>query len=196
MKRASIFIFSFLLLLSSCSNEFDYTDNGKENNIDVNKVNSSVSDFEREFSDVTSMLREARTRSEVLDNSDYDLLLDSIGNVIIADLLPTSTKLVYELGLKEADFDELEAEFGIPSDFIKVYFAMGVMEANKKYYNTRVTAEDIASCAIFGYGYKSLVEGGAKLALRKSVQQFAKKLIPYLGWGWWATETAACLARL
>lgn len=191
-----IFTISLLSFISSCSNGLDNIDTSKENSIDVNKVNSLVNDFEQKFSDEVDMMCNVKTRSVEINNTDYDLLLDSIGNVIIADLLPSSTNLVYELGLQDSDFEELETEYNIPSDFLKVYFAMGIMEANLKSFNTRAAPEDIATCVIFGYGYKNLVEGGAKLALRKSVQQFAKKLIPCLGWGWWAAETAACLARL
>ena len=56
-----------------------------------------------------------KTRSMEFDNNDeYDLFVDSIGNEIIADLLPSSIQLVREIGLEEADFIEVEKEQGIP----------------------------------------------------------------------------------
>ena len=167
-----------------------------DNTEHAEKFYSCLGEFKSNFSSETEKLKKIKTRSMEFDNNDeYDLFVDSIGNEIIADLLPSSIQLVREIGLEEADFIEVEKEHGIPSDFMKVYLALAIME-EEGMSNTRVGAEDVASCIAFGIGYKEIMEGGAKLALRKFATKAARKMVPYIGWGWWATETAACFARL
>lgn len=186
------FLAASSLTLLSCSNEYNVEVDEIEH---VDRISSCIDEFKVDFADEVEKLRSIKTRSIEIDNDEYDLLVDSVGNVIIADLLPASSQLMSELGLKETDFTEIEKEYGIPSDFMKVYLAMGIMEVSESP-NTRASLEEAVGCAIFGAGYKTFIEGGAKVVLRKCAQQAAKKLIPYIGWGWWAAETAACLARL
>lgn len=188
------FLIASSLALLACSHEMNNAE--VDNTEHAEKFYSCLGEFKSNFSSETEKLKKIKTRSMEFDNNDeYDLFVDSIGNEIIADLLPSSIQLVREIGLEEADFIEVEKEHGIPSDFMKVYLALAIME-EEGMSNTRVGAEDVASCIAFGIGYKEIMEGGAKLALRKFATKAARKMVPYIGWGWWATETAACLARL
>lgn len=182
------------LALLSCSHELNTLE--VDNTEHAVKFDSCLNEFKLNFSSETEKLKNMKTRSMKIDNNEeYDLFVDSIGNEIIADLLPSSIQLMREIGLEEADFIEIERELGIPSDFLNVYFALGIMEEMNKP-KTRANAEDVASCVVLGLGYKQLVEGGARLALRKCAGKAARRMIPYIGWGWWAAETAACLSRL
>lgn len=188
------FLVTSSLALLACSHEMNntYVDNTEH----AEKFYSCLGEFKSNFSNETEKLKNMKTRSLEFDNNEeYDLFVDSIGNEIIADLLPSSIQLVHQIGLEEADFIEVEKEHGIPSDFMKVYLALAIME-EEGMSKTRVSAEDVVSCAAFGVGYKGIMEGGAKLALRKFATKAARKMVPYIGWGWWATETVACLARL
>lgn len=191
-------LFTFLIVSSlallACSHEMNNAE--VDNTEHAEKFNSCLGEFKSNFSSETEKLINLKTRSmEIDDNGEYDLFVDSIGNENIADLLPSSIRLEHEIGLKEEDFKEIEKEYGFPSDFMKVYFALGIME-EMNISSTRASVEDVTSCVITGYGYKEFVGGGAKLALRKFATKAAKKIVPYIGWGWWVTESVACLARL
>ncbi len=189
-----MFLVGASLALLACSHDINNAE--IDNSKNASDFYSCLNEFKINFSDETEKLKSLKTRSmEISDNEEYDLFVDSIGNEIIADLLPSSVKLEHEIGLTEEDFKEIEKEYGFPSDFMKVYFALGIME-EMNISETRAGVEDVASCVITGYGYKEFVGGGAKLALRKFATKAAKKIVPYIGWGWWVTETVACLARL
>lgn len=195
--KHKLFAFFFIssLVLFSCSHNVNDTGDDVTITEHVENFSACLKKFNAAFSEEASKMRGMRTRSlEIENNEEYDLYVDSIGNIIISDLLPSSTLLVSEIGLSETDFMEIEKEYGIPSCFMKVYFAMGIME--KETPQTRANAEDVVNCVIWGTGFKEIAEKGAKFALRKCASQVAKKLVPYIGWGWWATETAACLAKL
>ncbi len=188
------FLIASSLALLACSHEMNNAE--VDNTEHAEKFYSCLGEFKSNFSSETEKLKNMKTRSMEFDNNDeYDLFVDSIGNEIIADLLPSSIQLVREIGLEEADFIEVEKEHGIPSDFMKVYLALSIME-EECMANTRVSLEDVVSCATLGLGYKEIMGIGAKLALRKFATKAARKMVPYIGWGWCAAETVACLARV
>lgn len=187
-----LFVVVSSLFVFSCNSETD--DSECRTNIS-NDFDVSIENFNVKFDQEIDKLKGVKTRSVDLENEKYDQELDSIGKIIVTDLLPTASRIMDCIGLGETDFEEIEREYDLPVEFMKVYFAMGIMEECHSF-RTRANAEEIASCIVLGTGYKELVAGGAKLALKKCAQQLTKKAIPLLGWGWWAAESAACLARL
>lgn len=182
------------LFLFSCSNTVEL--NEVDASGDAESVNFAINTFKSNFSTVVNThIKLDKTRLEISDADMYESYQDSIGNIVIADLLPSSTKLMEELGIEPSDFNEIDSLYGIPADFMSVYFAMGVMEASDSY-TTRANAEDIVSCIALGQSYGAILGGGAKFALRKCAQQLAKRMVPYIGCGWAIAEAAACISRL
>lgn len=151
------------LSVSSCSHSSNelYVDNFEC--FDSDNFHTCMNEFEMKFSAEVEKLKGIKTRSadtKIENNEEYDLYLDSIGDGIIAGLLPVSTQLMDEVGLSEADFKEIEDEYDISSDFMKVYFSLGVME-EINFRTSKANAEDVVSCVILGAGYKELIAGGA-----------------------------------
>lgn len=183
----------------SCSNVSDET---TEDSVQEQKV--AMRDFDNTFRNNFNAFLHTRSAIANASEGEMDSIMIKAGDEACEMLIEPSEKLLGIYGLTSKDFEEIAKEVAleegvdeIPLRELKCYSALALYEVYlHEQPVTRANALDYVMCAATGESVANLGKLATKQVAKLAVKSLAKRLIPYVGWGWGVASAAYCISKL
>lgn len=184
--------FKFLAVIAWCLTMVSCSNNDSELETTESYVEDAdmkfISDVHQFSNDVTELLLKMAEKSNNYNSySTRSMHLDEeIMNNYVSDLANSTQTFLIENGIEMNDLDSLD-------EGRMAYVGLMLVDYDKIQNATRASVGD---CVLRGAGLGELV-GGKVMSRRTVMKMFIKaglkRAVPYVGWGLFASETAACL---